>query len=659
MSRVVNRIRVRLAAATLATFVGVLLAAGSASAAAPSVVTGAAKEVTRTSMTLCGTVNAEGEATTFHFVYEHYESGWQAATTASESAGEGTSAVEECTNVTGLIVETRYKFKIVAKNASGEKSGYSKYESTSPAVEEVKTEAATNVTRLGAMSEVTLNGVLAPNGYDTHYYFEYQLGEKPLYRGSPENEVVPALPGADAGEESKLEHVSVKMEVPTNVEIRYILVGVNQFGSTWGNPERKALAPAVEGVETFAPTEVTASSVVLHGSLEPNGYDTHWQFECRVSGGKGGVLLLGPSPAADAGTSSGPKSVEAQLTTFTNGDPLAGNTHAQCHLVASNALGTDEGTQVEFTTPKAAPAIAGGAQPEVSDATAALHATLETQHEATTYWVEYVDAAEYAPAEADPYEAGGVSDETVAEATPFATHVLRGVTGLAPSTTYHYRFVAENATGITYGPDETFTTEPLTPPVVSTGAASGISATGATIAGTVNPEGLKTSYEFQIGETTSYGGAQIFGNAGEGGGEEAVSTTLSYLVPGTTYHYRVVATNVDGTTYGPDMTFTTPGIASPISQPASTPLLNVTLGTTFPTEKVSAGGGKSKKGKSGKAKKLAKALKRCMRKHGKKKRRACKRRVRRRLAKGKASARRGHKNGRRHAKGARRHRRHG
>jgi hypothetical protein len=34
---------------------------------------------------------------------------------------------------------------------------------------------------------------------------------------------------------------------------------------------------------------------------------------------------------------------------------------------------------------------------------------------------------------------------------------------------------------------------------------------------------------------------------------------LEGLQPGTTYHYRVVATNVDGTTYGEDQTFTTPG----------------------------------------------------------------------------------------------------
>jgi hypothetical protein len=132
--------------------------------------------------------------------------------------------------------------------------------------------------------------------------------------------------------------------------------------------------------------------------------------------------------------------------------------------------------------------------------------------------------------------------------------------------------------------------------------------TSATLSGIVNPSGLQTSYEFEIGETTAYGGAQIFGNAGDAGGEEAVSTTLNYLVPGTTYHYRVVATNVDGTTYGADETFTTPGVASPIAQPSSAPLLS-SAAVAFPSEKTSAGV-KAKHVKSKKKRKV---------KHGKKK----------------------------------------
>jgi hypothetical protein len=42
-----------------------------------------------------------------------------------------------------------------------------------------------------------------------------------------------------------------------------------------------------------------------------------------------------------------------------------------------------------------------------------------------------------------------------------------------------------------------------------------------------------------------------------------VSAALSGLTPGVTYHYRLVATNADGSTPGPDRTFTTPTTISP------------------------------------------------------------------------------------------------
>ena len=50
-------------------------------------------------------------------------------------------------------------------------------------------------------------------------------------------------------------------------------------------------------------------------------------------------------------------------------------------------------------------------------------------------------------------------------------------------------------------------------------------------------------------------------------------TALTGLQPGSTYHYRLTATNPDGTSYGPDETFTTPAYSNPIVQPPGLPLL--------------------------------------------------------------------------------------
>ena len=96
-------------------------------------------------------------------------------------------------------------------------------------------------------------------------------------------------------------------------------------------------------------------------------------------------------------------------------------------------------------------------------------------------------------------------------------------------------------------------------PDVVTGSPSGISQTAATLNGTVNPNGAATTYQFQWGPTTSYGSTVPAspGNAGSGSAAVAESAALTGLSAGTTYHYRLSATNATGTTNGSDQSFTT------------------------------------------------------------------------------------------------------
>ena len=75
----------------------------------------------------------------------------------------------------------------------------------------------------------------------------------------------------------------------------------------------------------------------------------------------------------------------------------------------------------------------------------------------------------------------------------------------------------------------------------------------------VDPGGIAASYRFEYGTTTAYGSSTPSpeGSVGEGIVAHAVWAAASGLAPGTTYHYRVVASNELGTVYGPDETFTT------------------------------------------------------------------------------------------------------
>lgn len=97
------------------------------------------------------------------------------------------------------------------------------------------------------------------------------------------------------------------------------------------------------------------------------------------------------------------------------------------------------------------------------------------------------------------------------------------------------------------------------PPGVTTGDATGVSSGAATLEGQVNPNARASTYNFQFGTTTAYGSSTASQTTGAGVSPEAVAAAVTGLVPGTTYHFRLVAANADGTTAGADRTFVAQG----------------------------------------------------------------------------------------------------
>jgi subtilisin family serine protease len=96
-------------------------------------------------------------------------------------------------------------------------------------------------------------------------------------------------------------------------------------------------------------------------------------------------------------------------------------------------------------------------------------------------------------------------------------------------------------------------------PTVTTGSAIAVDRTKATVQGSLNPNLLSTTYQFEYGTTTSYGMTAPIPAKSAGSGQQSVSVNqaLEGLIPGQLYHYRLAATNSEGTSYGKDQTFTT------------------------------------------------------------------------------------------------------
>lgn len=95
------------------------------------------------------------------------------------------------------------------------------------------------------------------------------------------------------------------------------------------------------------------------------------------------------------------------------------------------------------------------------------------------------------------------------------------------------------------------------PPVVRTDPAGNVGGQSATLHGSVTPRGKATQFFFQYGTTTAYGQRTPSQVVNPGNGAQAVAQTVGGLRVGTQYHFRLVATNPDGTSSGGDRSFRT------------------------------------------------------------------------------------------------------
>lgn len=134
------------------------------------------------------------------------------------------------------------------------------------------------------------------------------------------------------------------------------------------------------------------------------------------------------------------------------------------------------------------------------------------------------------------------------------------VTGLQSNTIYYVRSFATNSAGTAYGNAAVFTTlAPTLPSGLFTDAVTNISASGASVSGSVSTDGGAsiTSRGFVYSSTTSTPAVGTSSSVTSGAGTGAFSSALTGLQPNTTYYVRSFATNSAGTAYGSTRSFTT------------------------------------------------------------------------------------------------------
>ncbi len=133
--------------------------------------------------------------------------------------------------------------------------------------------------------------------------------------------------------------------------------------------------------------------------------------------------------------------------------------------------------------------------------------------------------------------------------------VSADIAGLAPGVTYHFRLEVANANGANFGEDATFQTPPA--PSIDSAAAVNVTGASADLAARIDPNGFETTYRFEWGTSTAYGTSVPVPDRDIGAGTSDVSVIahLSGLSANTTYHWRIVAANANGSPVAGDHTF--------------------------------------------------------------------------------------------------------
>jgi uncharacterized protein (TIGR02145 family) len=308
----------------------------------------------------------------------------------------------------------------------------------------------------------------------------------------------------------------------------------NQAGTIYGGQRSFR---TLDGKATFsglAVSGVTSSGAVVAFKIDTDGGDpitargVCWSNEPDPT-------LAGTCAASGTGTGT----VSVTLT------ELARATAYYLRPYATNAAGTSYGAQASFMTLAVLPAVETGTVTEIGAASAIVAGTVTSDGGASQTVRGVCYATTQNPTTANTCVASGSGEGA------FTT----SLSGLSMGTVYYARAFATNAIGTVYGSQVSFTT--LTGPTVSTGTVSSLSATGATVSGTVTADGGSpvTARGVCFAKTPSPTLENTCVDSGSGVG--SFDVTLSGLQRGTTYYARPFATNGAATSYGADVSFTT------------------------------------------------------------------------------------------------------
>lgn len=498
-----------------------------AQTAAPTVSTSTASNITATSATLNGQVNANGDPTSYWFEYGTSSS--LGSMTGVQAGGNGTSAMNVSAAISGLSSGTTYYFRAVAQNQSGRTNG-SVVSFTIGSSGGGNSGGGISAQPAGPSSGGSLIAVSSAVN-----------ASNPVFNNDPRD--FASLRVSNYTQNPNTQTWNNQVNAQANEIISFALYYHNNSTIT-ANNTRMSLSFNINPVTgTIQATSKlwadNASAVSGYATVNIQGTpQTPWQmvFDSVAWQPNQTNVSSVPLPAGQTGA-------EVTSSNGVNIGNVDGGWNTQGSLVvrfkfvaASDSTG---GTPIANTL----------SATDISISAATLHGEVNPNNLATMYWFEYGTTSQ-------------LGQRTASQSITSAQTVSAIISGLSANTAYYYRVVAENNKGRSNGPVLQFTTatqggDTTARPTVATTAATNITASSAQLHGQLTANGLATSYWFEYGTSQTLGLRTSVQAAGSSAQTLDVASGISGLSANTTYYYRIAAQNDKGRSYGSLMNFIT------------------------------------------------------------------------------------------------------
>jgi len=433
-------------------------------------------------------------------------------------------------SMTSLSANTTYYVRAYATNTAGTSYGSEVSFTTSPIAPTVTTQATSSIGTTTALGNGTVTSLGVPN--PTAHGVCWNTTGTPTVSDSKVDNGAKTATGAFTASITSL-------SANTTYYVR--AYATNTAGTSYGTEVMFTTSPIAPTVTTQAVSSIAATTATGNGNVtslgvpNPTAHGVCWN-------------TTGTPTVSDSKVNNGAKSATGAFTASMTS--LSANTTYHVRAYATNTGGTSYGTEVTFTTSPIAPTVTTQASSSIGTTTALGNGTVTSLGvpNPTAHGVCWNTTG-----------TPTVSDSKVDNGAKTATGAFTAsMTSLSGNTTYYVRAYATNAGGTSYGTEVMFTTSPIAP-TVTTQAVSSIATTTATGNGNVTSLGAPNPSAHGVCWNTT-GTPTVSDSKVNNGTKTSTGTftaSMTSLSANTTYHVRAYATNIGGTSYGTEVTFTT------------------------------------------------------------------------------------------------------